>query len=120
MTRIALDYDLTYNLMPDFWDDFIDQAQAAGHDVVLITYRDKDHDWTPLLTHLRDDMKVAVYCTGGVAKRWFSEHFGPGHIDIWIDDKPEAILNNSSLNPVQLQEWRDHNAKQAVQADFKW
>lgn len=109
--KIALDYDLTYTLMPGLWDDFITTAQAAGIYVVLITYRDKDHDWTPLMQHLVDEMRVPVYCTGGVAKRWYSEHFGPGHIDIWIDDKPEAILNNSTLNPMQLKEWRDNNAK---------
>lgn len=107
--KIALDYDMTYSADPDVFDDLIDVFQAAGHEVFLLTYRDKDHDWTPLMTHLEKDMGVPVYCTGGIAKRWYSEHFGPGHIDIWIDDKPEAILQNSGLNPMQLKEWRDQD-----------
>jgi hypothetical protein len=101
---IALDYDCTYDADPALWDLFIYNSERAGHKVVLLTYRDANFDKTPLLLEL--EKKIPVYYTGGVAKRWWSEHFGPGKIDIWIDDRPEAIISNSHYSPEALAEWR--------------
>lgn len=102
--RIALDYDRTYDADPEMWDDFIRLAQAMDHEVVLLTYRDDRFDVTPLLERLSET--IPVYFTRGVAKKFWSEQFGPGSIDVWIDDKPEAILNNSGLPREGLQTWR--------------
>jgi hypothetical protein len=104
---IALDYDGMYNRDPDFWNDFIKMSHTRGHKVVLLTYRDERFDRSSLLDEL--EKIIPVYYTRGVAKKWWNTYFGTGHVDIWIDDRPEAILNNSSLPPGPLAEWREEN-----------
>lgn len=102
--RIALDYDKTYDADPELWDDLIRLCEVMGHEIVLLTYRDERFDVTPLLESLSE--RIPVYFTRGVAKKFWSEQFGPGPIDVWIDDRPEAILNNSHFAPDQLVHWR--------------
>src|SRR5690606_38109787 len=50
--------------------------------------------------------RLPVYFCDGVAKRFWCLHFGPGNVDIWIDDKPEGIDQNSTFPFSELQEWR--------------
>ena len=103
--QIALDYDHTYTADPRFWDLFIKSAQRAGHDVRIVTVRNPSFDMTPRLDRLRHE--VPIIWTSGVAKRWHCLHFGEGFVpDIWIDDKPESILQNSTTSPEALAEWR--------------
>lgn len=104
--RIALDYDGTYNRDPQMWDNFIRMAQKEGHEVVVVTFRDRILDWCPDLAHLESGMNVRLYCTGGVAKLWWMSHFGDSIPDIWIDDNPKGIYENSTFSPAQLTEWR--------------
>lgn len=101
---IALDYDKTFDADPKLWYMFISFATMAGHKVVLVTFRDQEFDKTPLLLDL--EKVIPVYYTGGVAKRWWCEHFGPGKVDIWIDDNPESIIGNSKFTPEELVVWR--------------
>lgn len=104
---IALDYDHTYDRAPDLWKKFIDLFENEEHTVILATYRDDRFDKTPLLEEL--EKIIPVYYTRGVAKKFWLEHFAPAEHsspDIWIDDRPEAILNNSGLNKEGLSEWR--------------
>lgn len=101
---IALDYDGTYDEDPDLWDFFIEKCLKRQHDICLITFRDDRYDKTPLLLKL--EKKIPVYYTRGVAKRWWADQFGPGKVDIWIDDRPEAIINNSMFSASELQIWR--------------
>lgn len=104
--KIGLDYDLTYSADPAFWQLFIGHAVLAGHDVRIVTVRDERFDRTPPLIEV--EKLLPVIYTRGVAKRWFCEHFGGGFIpDIWVDDKPESILTNSTLSPEGLAEWRE-------------
>lgn len=103
--KIALDYDLTYSRDPEFWDDFIALALLHGHDVRGVTARGKALDRTAPLVAL--EQKIPVIYTNGVAKRWFCTYHHVGFIpDIWIDDKPEAVLENSQTTPERLAEWR--------------
>lgn len=37
--NIALDYDGTYTADPDMWLRFVEEAQAAGHKVFIVTMR---------------------------------------------------------------------------------
>lgn len=103
--KFGLDYDETYTADRDLWYVFIVVAQAAGHKVYLVTYRDDRYDWTSDMTYLQS-IGVEIICTRGVAKDWYCLNFGPGKIDIWIDDKPERIFQNSSASPEFLKEWR--------------
>lgn len=107
---ICLDYDKTYDAMPAIWDRFIDMLNKNGHAVVLATYRDDRYDRTPLLDDLAKT--IPVFYTRGVAKKWWMQQFAPDHYanpDIWIDDRPEAILSNSGFDREGLQKWRTAN-----------
>lgn len=100
--KIALDYDKTYTLDPTFWNIFIASARERGdHEVRIVTAR------SPTLDNI--DGKVGnvpiIYCDG-VAKKFVCTHYAKWVPDIWIDDKPENINNNSTATPEQLDEWR--------------
>lgn len=106
--KIAVDYDGTISEDVNGWSSAMDILRSAGHDVFIVTFRDKEHDWNTDLEFFYQD-GYEVYCTGGVAKRWWCAHFGPGQVDVWIDDKPEAIINNSVMHPDELVVWREGN-----------
>lgn len=108
--KFGLDYDETYTADRLLWDIFIAAAQAGGHSVYLVTFRDDRFDWTPDMDYLQSK-GVPVLCTRGVAKDFYCLHFGPGKIDIWIDDKPERVYTNSTATPEFLAEWRRNNAQ---------
>ena len=102
--RIALDYDLTYTLDPDMWDNFIAIALNSNHDIRIVTARSPIHDVLP-----QEFIIPVIYCDG-VAKKfhctWFADD-GEGWLpDVWIDDKPENITNNSTATRDSLAEWR--------------
>lgn len=104
--KIALDYDGTYTADPDFWKRFLQLSFATkGTEVVIVTFRDDRHDRTPDFDYF-DRLMVPVFFTRGIAKKFYCDHFGPGKIDIWIDDKPETIFANSDMTPAALVEWR--------------
>lgn len=106
--NIALDYDNTYTVDPEFWYEFITNAKERGYNIFIVTYRDERHDMTDGLQFLIED-DVDVYFTRGVAKKWWMNQFAPEHhrdVCVWIDDKPEAILNNSVIDNKGLEEWR--------------
>lgn len=108
--HIALDYDDTYTLDPVFWDMHITSARLRGHTVSIVTYRDDRYDWNADLRRLQSD-GVAIYFTRGVAKKWWCEQFGPEKIDVWTDDRPMSLFENSRYSRPELAEWR---AQQAV------
>lgn len=37
-------------------------------------------------------------------------HWGPGQVDVWIDDKPEGISTNSTMPLDKLTQWREECA----------
>ncbi|MDK1386349.1 hypothetical protein QN224_13115 [Sinorhizobium sp. 8-89] len=100
--RIALDYDDTFTRDPTFWQSFVKLARDLGHEVRIVTARDRTHD---NIDDRTGDIAV-IYCNG-VAKRFFCHHFEHWDPDIWIDDKPEAVGNNSSFTKPMLAEWRE-------------
>lgn len=106
MVKIAVDYDQTYTSDPELWKDFMDKAAARGHQVFIVTARSEELDNCETLEFLYEE-GFEVYYTNGVAKRFWCLHNGPGVVDIWIDDKPQNILENSISTPEYLQEWRN-------------
>lgn len=108
--KIALDYDLTYSLDPDFWQWFARGADNFGHEIRIVTIRDDRFDRTQAMIDVERYFKV-VY-TRGVAKKWYMSHFGDGFIpDVWVDDRPETILSNSATTVEGLAEWREKRAE---------
>lgn len=115
--KIALDYDNTYSLDPEFWSNFALGANLYGHEVKIVTIRDDRYDRTAPLEAV--ERQLPVIYTRGVAKRWYLTHFGNGFIpDVWIDDKPESILENSKFSPDGLAQWRVERGEQPAQTKF--
>lgn len=105
MVKIALDYDGTYTLDPQFWDDFIYSCMIRDSiDLRIVTHR---HD---TLDKIEDrgivEYRVPIIYTDGVAKKWWCEHRTDFQPDIWIDDKPKGILENGPLTQKEIEEWR--------------
>lgn len=106
-TVIALDFDGTYTAAPEFWNKVIEMAPENGVKIVICTFRDDRYDDNQSLLWLQQ--RVPVYFTRGVAKQWWMDQFGE-HVDIWIDDRPEALLFNSTLTTEELSEWRNQES----------
>lgn len=111
--KIAIDYDKTYTADPELWNNFITMCLNMGHTPFICTYRDDRYDKTDDLIFLEQDDVEVVY-TRGVAKKWWCEQFGPGNVDIWIDDKPERIFQNSDFPIEQLKAWRAEGCPKEV------
>lgn len=86
MKIISVDYDDTYTSDPELYESFIKQAQARGHCVVMVTFRNKDK-------HPITDVKsVEIFYTNGMLKADYMNSVGVMP-DIWIDDMPQIIGN---------------------------
>lgn len=77
--KIALDYDGTITLDPEFWNKFVALAQEHGHTVTIVTGRSPVEKISTTLP--------VIYCSR-TAKR---NHFHP---DVWIDDMPHWIVED--------------------------
>ncbi len=78
---IALDYDKTYTADPDLWEAFVGLAKARGHEVKICTMRRPDE--------AIQNPPVEVIYTSRKAKGLAM------HADIWIDDNPIWIYQDS-------------------------
>jgi hypothetical protein len=109
---VALDFDDTYNLDPEFWSSFIDLAENKGHQVILATYRHETLDWDPLMEDL--GKRIQMFFTDGKAKRPFLKDLGL-EVDIWIDDNPFSITQDSAWkhDSPELHAWREANKEKA-------
>lgn len=103
---IALDFDETFTADPSFWLDFIENADASGHEVCICTIREPVLDAHPWLTELRR-RGIKVYCCDGAPKIEFMK-FKNVQVDIWIDDKPKTIIDGSAWKHgcKELEDWR--------------
>jgi len=81
--KIALDYDGTFTLDPDFWSSFIKLAVESGHEVVIVTKRYLEEE-------IRDAPCNVIY-TSRQAKL-FSGAIKAFNPDIWIDNNPLDIV----------------------------
>lgn len=106
MVKIAIDYDNTYSSCPDMWSDIISIMKSFGNDVRIVTTRSPRDD--NIDGRIDPDIPI-IYCDG-VAKKyychWFANDYEGWDPDIWIDDKPESILENSLGTRESLKKWR--------------
>lgn len=88
---IAIDYDGTYTADPKLWQMFIEKAIASGHQVICATmrYECEVDSMCSILKSL-----VQVVPTKRAAKLPFLKAKGI-EPDIWIDDNPLWIYNDS-------------------------
>lgn len=96
--KIALDYDGTYTNDPLLWDKFIDSCQLRDHEVMVVTFRGDD---TPIDHYI----PVNIFYTAAHPKRAFMENLGID-IDVWIDDLPELIVQESDWTPEDRERWK--------------
>ncbi|MGD9682614.1 MAG: HAD family hydrolase [Candidatus Obscuribacterales bacterium] len=107
--NIALDYDGTFSAEKSGWLEFIDSFTMRGHKIYIVTYRneiDKNEEFDQLYWW----KDVSTIYTDGKAKRQFVRELGI-EIDIWIDDRPETILEDSKITPEEYQVWREEIRK---------
>lgn len=91
--KIALDYDKTYTVDPMFWDKIIDLAKERGHTVSFVTMRyPTQKEELKIAEHF--NIPIPVVYTGRKAKVQYCLNNGI-EFDIWIDDKPYYLLNDS-------------------------
>lgn len=102
--KIALDYDQTYTLDPEAWDEFCDMMVDNGHEVYIVTARSPTLDNIDGI--LNTDYEIPIIYCDGVAKRFVCHHYYNLDIDVWVDDKPQSVDNNSAASKEQLAEWR--------------
>jgi len=90
--RIAMDFDETFTEDPGLWVLFIRSAQARGHMVSFVTWRQPgpSNDDIEVQSAM---LNVPIIYTSFKAKRAFAKSQGHS-FDIWIDDKPEAIIED--------------------------
>lgn len=105
--RIAVDYDKTFTAHKSFFLDLMIKAKDLGWDACIVTVRSPELDWTEDFDQLEAWQDIKTYCTDGEPKREFMDNLGL-HVDIWIDDKPETIINGSGWekDSPELAAWR--------------
>lgn len=117
---IALDFDETYNTVPDMYDEIINVFQSWGYKVILATYRHKTIDYDPLFGRL-EAQRVSVYCTDGKAKKKYMEDLGI-NVNIWIDDNPRSVLEDSAWkhDSPELHAWREEQKQKLLDMEAKY
>ncbi len=116
--RIALDFDRTFTRDPGFWLTVISEAEASGHEVVIVTARCETKDgicWPavplgrsgrqePYTYHGMAGPPCPVIWCDGKPKREVAKG-----IDIWIDDDPYSLIHGSQFTPETLVAWREQD-----------
>ena len=90
-TIFAFDYDNTISRDADSMVRIMEYLQGAGHTVYVVTAR-RDHIHPE--DFLEIEKKFKVYKTRHIAKRLYMREVEGIEVDVWVDDMPEAIINN--------------------------
>lgn len=96
--NISIDFDDTYTRDPDMWDLFVLMAQNRGHTVYCVTARgQRGLDESEVVDTIgRLIGKDNCIFTDGRPKQKFCWD-QKIQIDIWCDDRPEAIVQGRRL-----------------------
>ena len=103
--HIALDYDNTYTADRNAFKAIIRCFQSSGHKVTCVTLRNGIEDWHEDFKELKESYGVDTVFCNGRAKRKVTQEHNIG-IDIWIDDTPSGIDNDSPFTEQELSVWR--------------
>lgn len=90
---IALDFDKCFSEDPDLWLGFIGYARARRHQVMIVTQR-YEHENEQVERQLKGKVDKIVY-TGRKGKMRHMLFLGLKP-DIWIDDEPKWIFEDSA------------------------
>lgn len=90
-TVFAFDYDNTVSRDAPVFIAMMKMLQLRGHDVIVVTARRPD-------VHPEDFEEIQkyfeVYKTRHIAKRLYMREVEGIEVDVWVDDMPEAIIQN--------------------------
>jgi hypothetical protein len=89
---ISIDFDDTYSVNPQMWDEFIRLAWSFDFHVICVTAR---HDYEMAKVHSSIGNMIGksqCFSTGRVHKKKYMKEQGL-KVDIWIDDNPSAIVD---------------------------
>lgn len=90
--NISLDYDNTYTRDPECWNKVIDTFQQSGHNVYVVTMRNKEES-KPVTEALASRVQ-GIFFTNRKAKAKFMFDRGIS-IDVWLDDMPYFVENDA-------------------------
>ena len=96
--KIALDYDDTYTKDPLLWNWFAKEALDRGHQVYCVSARSERDMDSPKLTIGRVIGPENCFGTNLKPKREYMKSNHGIKIDVWIDDTPDAIVENDNKN----------------------
>lgn len=104
-TVFAFDFDNTISRDVDNFLEIMSLLSLAGHDVYVVTARRPD-------VHPEDFLEIEkefrVIKTRHIAKRLYMREVEGIEVDVWVDDMPEAIIQNWEGAP---RTFRDLNAE---------
>ena len=103
--KVSIDYDNTLTADPKGMRALIRCLQSSGHEVFCVTMRHEEIDWHEDFKELKESYGVDTVFCNGRAKRKVTQEHNIG-IDIWIDDTPSGIDNDSPFTEQELSVWR--------------
>lgn len=89
---ISMDFDNTFTKDPVTWLQVMRNLRMAGHTVLVVTGRRENV--YPEDFNIFKEYGFKVYKTKWLAKRVYMREIEGIEVDVWIDDKPEAIIEN--------------------------
>jgi len=90
----ALDYHKTYSADPKFWNVFIQLIYLRKDKVLCVSHATDQEEIDDLYKSIGKIIgKDNVILTDGAAKKPYCDEHGID-IDIWIDNRPEHIIND--------------------------
>lgn len=97
---ISIDYDQTFTAAPGLWRSFIADATGRGARVVCITRREDTEANRAELAAAFDGVDVAeTILAGPDSSKRAAAAAASVQVDIWIDDKPETVVDAGASSP---------------------
>lgn len=90
---VAVDYDETFSTSPESMHKSLSALKKAGYHIVGVTWRNR---YQLVEDELYTDVCEAIlYCAGNAKRKELFVHYPAFkyHV-IWLDDKPEAVLES--------------------------
>ena len=94
--KIALDFDDTITVDPEFWSLFIALAKKYKHEVTIVTFRNDDASDNDDIEYFALKNKVDIVYTN------FKQKSACFNADIWIDDLPILIPSYEALAKMKI------------------
>ena len=96
---LAIHFDETHTRDPDLWDLFLSAAIAKGYRILCVSARHERQMGEVRETIGRLIGPEACLGTGGAPKRRYVAEAADTHVDVWIDDAPESVVEVPDPQP---------------------